>query len=243
MRTKRSNFTLIELLIVIAIIAILASMLLPALNKARNTAKNAGCVNNLKSLGIAQAFYSNDFYEWIVQGRSAAFGTEWFNMLSGGLPGSVKYVPYVWNKTKGTFVCPSAVRGFGDDPAPVRYAYTHFAINFQLAGCYSGSATPTVTNRMRKISALTVPSKAMLLADNLRTNQFRSDYTDFCAYRHGSDDPRPLDVSSPAITYLKGKCNFLFMDGHVNGLTAKEILNPTIYSVSAGFNPNKGLVY
>lgn len=243
MKIKRSKFTLIELLVVIAIIAILASMLLPALNKARNTAKNAGCVNNLKTLGTAQAFYTNDFYEWIVQGRSGGWGTEWFGMLSGGLPGSVKYASLVWNKTKGPFVCPSASRGFGDDPAPIRYSYTHFGINLQLAGMYSGSAIPTATNRMRKISALTIPSKAMLLADNLRTNQFRSDYADFCAYRHGADDPRPLDASSPAITYLKGKCNFLFMDGHVNGLTAREVANPKIFSVSAGFDPNKGLVF
>lgn len=58
---RRGNFTLIELLIVIAIIAILASMLLPALNKARERGYAINCVANQKTLAQVWVLYADDY--------------------------------------------------------------------------------------------------------------------------------------------------------------------------------------
>ncbi len=72
---RAKGFTLIELLVVIAIIAVLMAVLMPSLNRAREQGKRAGCLNNLKQLGLAWIAYAGDNDDKIMNGEAQSGGT------------------------------------------------------------------------------------------------------------------------------------------------------------------------
>src|SRR6266550_4116230 len=81
MVARRNAFTLIELLVVIAIIAILAAILFPVFAQAREKARQASCLSNMKQLGMSALMYSQDYDERFmlsVPGNvRASFTTPW----------------------------------------------------------------------------------------------------------------------------------------------------------------------
>ena len=113
---RQRAFTLIELLVVIAIIAILAAMLLPALSKAKNRAKEIGCLNNLKEMQLAWIMYADDFNQNIPpNGKSSESAANWVPGLMSNASDATNTlllqegVLYVYNKSTGIYKCPADI--------------------------------------------------------------------------------------------------------------------------------------
>jgi prepilin-type N-terminal cleavage/methylation domain-containing protein/prepilin-type processing-associated H-X9-DG protein len=129
-----TGFTLIELLVVIAIIAILAAILFPVFAQAREKARQASCLSNLKQIGTALLMYVQDYDEQFPSGSKLAYpnGVTNLNPLEAGVGWAGQIYPYT--KSAQILKCPddstSPVNATNATQAlyPVSYVY-----NFNLA--------------------------------------------------------------------------------------------------------------
>lgn len=213
-----SKFTLIELLITIAIIAILAAMLLPALNKAREKARQTTCTNNLKQIGLQMNLYLDDYDGWFfdryMETPYHAQKQAWFQANS---PFVHDYLKIKWiegDMFGGSLLdCPSCQSGY--DGVSVDYTY-----NNTLA---------MITNGIwGKLSRVKRPSKTVMFADNVgkaRAEALLWGNNNKGLYYFGQWGTPPSGAATSnwrqpwlyAFDYARhsNNANFVFVDGHV----------------------------
>jgi prepilin-type N-terminal cleavage/methylation domain-containing protein/prepilin-type processing-associated H-X9-DG protein len=212
-KNKKMGFTLIELLVVVAIIAILAAMLLPALARARERARTALCISNLKQIGLAFHMYIEDY-----DGYFPHFNWDYQNNEADGTWYDIWYVTLVrLNYLKGyeVFNCPSKRYNFGKTPGvDLNWPCIDYGYNYLYIGSSAYLYTPeNYRTPPAKLSRIAKPDKTILVADTARTSSAKSRMT-YGFYRL-QPSYRDDIITGTLDARHNRSLNVLWVDGHV----------------------------
>ena len=186
---RRRGFTLVELLVVIAVIAILASLLLPALAGAKSRAHTVTCVNNLRQIGIASAMYVDDHEESQLP-ASQHTGKSWVATLA----------PYA---ATNIYRCPK-------DRHPTRL-YTYALNDFLL------KPSDPLAQDFSRAQSVPAPVETMFVGETLESYT-GSDHFHFSPEFGGDYSPTTFSQQI-GVRRHDHKANYLFVDFHVETRT------------------------
>ena len=224
MRKIRRSFTLIELLVVIGIIAILASMLLPALNQARDRAKSIKCTANIRQIGSMMQLYASENDDFIIfpyynNGGDPGFGGRWTYVLMSTVMGDRRSAAEILAKNpikKTIFYCPADTYKLNDMQSS--YGLNH---NIQLANPANNNYAEGLARR--RYSSLRFPTQTHLIMDQgtykgvFSAQSARGSAGALLrpAQRITANAPTSYDPSDFQMRHSRGGClNVGWIDGH-----------------------------
>ena len=239
MNAKR--FFLIELLIVVAVIAILVGLLLPALNKARETAQAINCVSNLKQIGVGLAAYTADNDDYLIPARGTEGSTgmypHWhFRLIGLNGPGFNKCDLKGAYLSSKVFQCPSL------PPVTSLQFHISFGINLDIVQ-YSKDLIHENTLETGRVSKIRNASSKFLVIDTDYCKGSSIEQIDrtkgYWRFRSGSGYVANFGIPSPRHSQ---RVNILYLDGHAGGVRSLTPLDP-LASYPFKFNDAKSKLH